>query len=334
MNGNNNRVLNEDELREWDSLLTSSPQSTVFHKSIWLTTCGKLSNKKVLIMGEFEDDSLIGGCPLFIKNFPAFKVAYGSEKMTPYGGFILRHSESTKVREREKTSFSAFASMSDGISNIKFDHITIINSPALQDIRPFIERGWNPILYYTYILSLKGDIERDISKNVRRTMRKAQKENITIKKYYDKNIYWDLNMETYKRQGTIPPFSKEYLHGLLEMIMQNNLGEMWIAETDTGEPASAEVLVWDENMAYRWSAASDTKFLDTGAVSLLMFSVFLDLKERNFGMINLLGGNVPKISKFISSFNPSLVPYFGIMNSSPRYRLVSQLLNMKRLILK
>lgn len=328
------RTLNDDELNEWDELLTTSSHSTVFHRSIWLTTCAKLSNKKLIIVGEFRDDCMIGGCPLFIENFPILSVAYCPEKLTPYGGFILQDIESTKVREKEKVSLSAFTSISDNLNNKKFDHIQIINSPALQDIRPFIERGWNPILYYSYILSLKGDVEKNISKNVRRTIKKAQRENITIKKNYDKNLYWNLNVETYKRQGTTPPFSKEYLFGLLEMIQENNLGEMWIAETDTGEIASAEILVWDENMAYRWSAASNNKFLNTGAVSLLMFNIFLDLKEREFGMINLLGGNVSKISKFISSFNPSLVPYFGITNSSKRYRLVRQLRNMKRYVLK
>ena len=40
-----------------------------------------------------------------------------------------------------------------------------------------------------------------------------------------------------------------------------------IAETPSGEVASAEIVIWDNKRAYRWSAASHTNFKDTGAIS-------------------------------------------------------------------
>ena len=78
------------------------------------------------------------------------------------------------------------------------------------------------------------------------------------------------------------------------------------------EAAAAEVITWDNHMAHRWSAASNFDYKDTGATSLLLFEIFLDLQEKGFDRINLMAGNTPHLSMFISSFNPELVPYYSV----------------------
>ena len=326
------RILKEDEYNKWEDLVNRSRQSTVFHKSIWITTCAKLLNKTNLIFGFFQNEVLIGGCHFFVNKSITLKTASTNLSLTPYGGFILQPSGSIKVRDEERRLTSVCGSISKEILKMKFDDIKIINSPFILDIRPFIWNGWIPNIYYTYILPLTGEIGKNISKDVRWTIRKAEKEGITVKKVYDPDIYWDLNVDTYKKQGRTPPFSKQYLRGMMDMIIENKLGEMWIAKTDTGETASAEFLTWDEHMAHRWSAASSAKFKDTGATSLLLFEIFRDLQQGGFVKINLMAGNTPNLTMFISSFNPLLVPYFGLKRSSMKYHLCSQMLKFKMLI--
>ena len=192
------RILNEDEYNKWEDLVDRSRQSTVFHKSIWITTCSKLLNKTTLIFGFFQNDVLVGGCHFFVNRSIALNTASTNLSLTPYGGFILQPSESINVRDKERRYSSVCGSISHEIIKMKFDNITIINSPAIQDIRPFIWNGWSPNIYYTYILPLTSKIEKNISKDVRWTIRKAEKEGITVKKVYDPDIYWDLNEDSYK----------------------------------------------------------------------------------------------------------------------------------------
>lgn len=40
-----------------------------------------------------------------------------------------------------------------------------------------------------------------------------------------------------------------------------------------------------------------------------------DLKSRDFKEINLMAANTPHLTKFISSFNPVLVPYYKVEKS-------------------
>jgi hypothetical protein len=326
MDESETRILHEDEYDKWDDLISNSMQSSVFHKAVWINTSAKLLNKKVLIFANFKNDTLTGGCHLFVDRFPSIS-AISNLILSPYGGFILR-------RDQEKNTFSICKSISKEIAKCNFSHINIINSPALKDVRPFTWSGWRPDLYYTYIFPLTGDIDKRILKNARWSIRKARKEGIRSKKRYDFDSYWNLNVDTYRKQGKIPPFTREYLKGMTDMIINNKLGEMHIAETETGENAAAEFVIWDEHMVHDWSAASNPKFYQTEAPSLLLFEILENLQQRGFKNINLMMGNMPNLTSFASRFNPSLVPYFGVSRTSKKYQILKHALKFKSLVLR
>jgi hypothetical protein len=247
--------------------------------------------------------------------------------MTPYGGVVLAQSPSSKVREREQIFRNIVKSLFDAFDNEHFDHIQITNSPDFVDARPFIWNGWDSKIHYAYYFNLENDIEKSISKKVRNSIRKAIKNNIAIKRLNDYSIFYKLFSMTFKRQNLKLPVTKEFLEKMIDLLKTKNAGEMWIAETSSGEVASAEIVIWDTKRAYRWSAASHANFKDTGATSLLLYEIFQDLKNRGFKEINLMAANTPHLAKFISSFNPKLVPYFAVVKSSVKYKVATSVYN-------
>jgi len=324
------RELKKNEYEMWDALVENSHHGTIFHSSDWITTCSELLNKKLKIFGCFENEDLVGGCSLYVYKSKFFKTASSTIGMTPYGGFVLAQSSSTKVREQEQTYSNIIKSLCNAFDNKHFDHIQITNSPDFIDVRPFIWNGWGDRIMYAYYLNLDTDIEKNISKNVRRSIRKAIKNNITIKKLNSPSIYYELFSMTFKRQNLNPPVTKEFLVKIIDLLKTKNAGEMWIAETPSGDVASAEIVIWDNKRAYRWSAASHTDFKDTGATSLLLYEIFQDLKKKGFKEINLMAANTPQLTKFISSFNPKLVPYFAVEDSSVKYKVVKNVYDVMR----
>ena len=140
-------------------------------------------------------------------------------------------------------------------------------SPQVTDIRPYTWQGWSEFVKYCYIFPLSGNIIENMSKKVRWSVNKAINQGIVAKQKWDKDIYWNLILNTYHKQGTLPPFSQKLLFSLIDKIQENQWGEMWIAETTSGEIAAAEINIWDHQMAYRWSAASNDHYKDTGAPS-------------------------------------------------------------------
>jgi len=307
------RTMKPDDYPLWDELVDKSLYGTIFHTSQWQIIAGNDSKDKTEFFGAFSQNRLIGGCVIHfnhIHNF--FSIATTNLPLTPYGGVVINQCESTKIREKEKVEAEIIHSLVASIKQRKPHSISLTMSPHIIDIRPYIWDGWKETVRYCYILPLTDNIEDSFSQAVRRSVKKAKKSGIVIKRKFDKKLYWDLTLDTYNKQGKQPPFSKKLLFAFIDYIQIKNCGEMWIAETSSGEVASAEIFIWDNKMAYRWSAASNDQYKELGATSFILFEMMIYLKEKGFKNINLMAANTPHLAKFISSFNPELIPYYSV----------------------
>ena len=314
------KELTSEELTAWDRLVTASPQGTVFHTSNWLFRTASSLNKMPVILGCYEDEELIGGCPLLLPGSRGLlRTASSAALLAPYGGIVIGSIESTKRREQELHNNKVIAAICDYIAQRRFDHIELVNSPGLEDIRWFTQNGWDVKVYYTYALPIDGDVSNRISKNARRSINRAAKQGVTVARHFDPEVYWNLTVNTFGKQNSRPPFSKKHLLSMLDMIREKDLGEMWVARTSSGEIAAAEVVIYDTKTVHRWSAASAEEHLNTGATSLLLSEIIAHSVERNYPSINLMAGNMAHLSAFIASFNPDLVPYYSVASSGIGY---------------
>ncbi len=317
------KILEKEEYPLWDDLVELSPYGTIFHRSQWITAAMNQSSVNTEIFGAYLQDELIGGCAIHSqKIINLFTLFTSTFPLTPYGGFIIQPHESSKVREREKYQNLIIEALINAFEQRRPHYIDLTMSPQFIDIRPFIWRNWQEKIKYCYIFRLSENISEKVSKNVRRSINKAKKLGIITKREWDKDIYWTLTLNTYKKQGIQPPFSQKLLFSLMDVIQENQWGEMWIAETPSGEAVSSEIVIWDNKMAYRWSAASHDQYNNTGAPSLLLYDIMKHLLERNFHQFNLMAGNTPHLAKFISSFNPELVPYYSIINTRGLFKIM------------
>jgi hypothetical protein len=326
------RTLKSDEYPLWDDLVEVSPHGTIFHASPWLVTAGHEAGFKTELLGAFYRNHLVGGCAIHSYRVAGFFTTVKSTMpLTPYGGIIMQPHESTKIREREKDEWMIIQSLLSGIQGKRPGFISLTMSPQVIDVRPYIWQGWEDIIRYCYIFPISGTtLEQHISKNARRSIKKAEKSGIVVKQKWDKDTYWDLALNTYRKQGLRPPFSQKLLFSLIEKIQDAQWGDMWIAETASGEAASAEILIWDHHMAYRLSAASHENYNDTGSTSLLLFEIMTYLQKKGVGKYNMMAANTPHLAQFIASFNPELVPYYSVQKARGILKILSTLSSIVR----
>lgn len=307
------RELSISDLSQWDRLVEQSPHGTIFHKTAWLYTCAEFTGKKLRIFGCFRDNMLVGGCSLLIgKKWGVFSYAESNSGFTPYGGFVLASFPTTSVHKQETFSRQVIKSLLDYIEKEHYISIVLWNSPEFLDIRPFIAHGWRSHLQYTYDFDLEVNIESHIDTRLKKTIRRGEKEQFIFEPSSDTSKFYSLLCETYARKNLKPAASKRFITDVFSFIKEQNCGEMVVAKTPEGEIACAEIVVWDSKKAYRWAAASDARFLDSGAPSLLMFTLLKRMQERSVKKINLMGANTPQLSRFIARFNPTLIPYYQI----------------------
>ena len=307
------REISRGDLSQWDELVSQSPHGTIFHKTAWLNACADYYRKTPKIFGCFSNDTLVGGCSLLIgKKWGLFPFAESNSGFTPYGGFVLSSFPTKSVHKQETVSSQIIESLIDCIKKEHYISIVVWNSPEFLDIRPFIARGWRSQVRYAYYFDLGLNIESHIDTKLKKTIRRAEKEQFIVEPVSDVSKFYSLLCETYARKNLKPAASKRLIMDVYSFIRNQNCGEMVVAKTSDGEIACAEIVIWDNRIAYRWAAASDTRFLNTGGSSLLLLYILKRLQERGIPKVNLMSGNTPQLSRFISKFNPILVPYYQI----------------------
>lgn len=316
------RILTEPEYSQWDQFVEQSVQGTVFHSSSWITPAAKMLQFDPVIIGVFDTTQIIGGCSFFRKEiFPFFKIGTNDITLTSYGGIVTENKKSNNVREYETRYHEIISLILEKIRTLNLTNVKLTNGPELVDIRTFTRNGWKETVHYSYIFPLSGPVEEHLSKKIRWSINKAGKAGIVVSQKWDKDLYWDLTLNTYSRQGKQSPFSRELLFSFLETIENTRCGEMWVAETASGQGAAAEIFIWDPHMAYRWLAASHTDYRETEAPTFLLVEVMKHLQEKGHKKFNMMAANTPQLAKFVSSFNPGLVPYYSVQKIQGIYRI-------------
>jgi len=318
--------LGEDEYKYWDELVEKSVHGTVFHRSSWLTACSALLGKRLKIFGCLERGKLVGGCSLFIYPVkPLLKLASSACAMTPYGGMVLSECNGRTVRQQEEKRRQVVSSICRLISTQGFQAVNLVNSPDFIDVRPFTWNGWQSRVRYTYFLHLSDELI--VPPKVMWRINRAIKDGFVVRRSDDIEGYCRLFRMTYLRQGLEPPVSEVFLMQLFHLAKSELCGGMWVAETDSGEMASAEISLWDKRRAYAWSAASHTELRRSGAPSLLVYELVKDLRERGFREYDQMCANTPQLASFISGFNPQLVPYYAVQKFATGFLSASQILS-------
>lgn len=311
------RVLEKTEYSIWDELVDNSPQGTIFHTSDWLGICGESFGIEPKIFGCFNDkDELIGGCSLFVqKNKGIFKTANSICTMTPYGGFVIGPSNSTKTRKIEQDYFLCINNLVESIQNEKYFSINLTNSPDLLDVRPLTWNRWMSRVLYTYYLDLNSFDLANTSRNLKRDVRRAVESGITIQNIRNAEIHNTLFQKTFERQNLLPPADYLFFNKAVEQVKRNGLGDMWVAKNQSGEIIESQIWLWDRKRAYIWSVASDPKYRKSGVNVFSFYTILQELDSSNITEVNMMQGNIPSLAEFATKFNPKLIPYYSLERS-------------------
>jgi hypothetical protein len=312
------------DLIKWDELVASSRHGTIFNSVDWLNIYKDTMNRQIKIFGCVENDTLVGGCPLFISDHKFYRIASSVAEMMPYGGVVLSESPRDSVRNRELWNREIIKCLTDAIDKEKCHLVTLTNAPEFEDIRPFTWNGWDGQVLYTYYMDLK-EYPDNRRKGLRKKIRRTEGNGIRTKKINDVSVFYGLFLDTFARQNLKPPCTQEYFEHIIGNKAKKPLGEMWVAELPTGEPVATEIILKDNKRVYRWAAASRNDHINVSAAALLLDEIFHDLIWQDYSEIYLSCGNTPQFAQFISQFSPMLAPYYSVRKISPGLNFIKEL---------
>ena len=201
-------LLRQEDYKEWDRFIKSSPDSTIFHTIGWKRvieeTFGYKSNYLILKNSEGE---IVGVSPAFlIKKF--FKKAIVSQPFFEYGGSIVK-----KGFEEGYRDILNFYKKQAREKKVKYIEIKTIPSSSDKYDKYFMKAEFKKQFQaFDFFIDIKGkDFEKDIwfklftaKSRVRNSVKKAIKNGVKIVEKNDFELYYDIYLKTIERLGSLP----------------------------------------------------------------------------------------------------------------------------------
>lgn len=179
---------------------------------------------------------------------------------------------------------------------------------------PFYWKGFTQTTRYTYIIDDLTDLDRvweGMKSNIRNKIRKAEKSGIKVVRTDDVETFLDLNELTFKRQGLLLPFSRDFIRRLNSACVKKNARKIYVTYGPDGRPQTGLFCVSDGRATYNLLQGGDPKLRNSGANALAMWESIKDASEVS-ETYDFEGSMIEPIEEFFHSFGAIQKPYFEI----------------------
>lgn len=299
-------LLSADELPEWDALVQSSPQCSVFLKSWW----PKATCDPVRVLGYYEGGQLIAGIPLHYEYKAGLRICK-LPKLTQTWGVVMAQLPGKKVTAdgRETEILDAFAAR---LANERL--FVQAFHPSSQNWLPFYWRGFTQTTHYTYVLDDLESMDKlwNGLAQVRRTnIRKARKLGLIVKECSPEVVY-QAAKATFDNQGKQCPYQLEYLRRLYDAARAHDAGVCMAAEDPGGKVHAAGLFVWDKQRGYHIAGGHDPSLGSSGGSVLLVWHL-LEFAAAHTAVFDFEGSMHKQIETSFRSYGATRVPYNRIV---------------------
>ena len=284
----------------------------IFFKDWWLDSVTNPSEWDVVMIK--KDNRTIAVFPYFKVKRHGFTFIL-QPKLTQFSGPWIKYPENMKYHSKLSYEKKIFNEIIDKLP--KFDYMNVNFHHSIENWLPFYWRGFLQTTRYTYVIDNLGNTDKiysNFQSNIKSDIKKAEKI-IRITPSDNLQKFYELNSNSFKRQGIDLNYSYEYLRRMDNIQKANNSRRMTFAVDDKGNVHSAIYVVWDKNSTYYLMSGTDPEFRSSGATSLLLWESiqFASTVTKKF---DFEGSMIEPIEKFFKGFGAVQKPYFNISKTN------------------
>jgi len=305
-----------DRKNRYRKLCLEEPGIPIFCRDWWLdAVCGENSWDVVLFE---KGDRIIGSMPFYVLKRLGFTFLIQPPLTQTLGPWI--RPSTVKYVKRLGYQKRVMQGLIDQLP--EYDQFKMNFHHDVDNWLPFYWHGFQQTTRYTYQLSgldnEKG-LWQGLSESTRREIRKATKRfKLKIRNDLGLDTLWELNRETFGRQGMQVPYTRELVGRLDSACKQQDCRQIWIAEDAQNRYHAAIYVVWDENSAYYLMGGSNPSTRNSGAFSLIIWQAIQQAATVT-KQFDFEGSMIESVERFFRGFGARQTPYFRITktNSKP-----------------
>ncbi|MBH20101.1 MAG: methicillin resistance protein, partial [Crocinitomicaceae bacterium] len=271
----------------------------IFFQPWWLDSTAGKNNWGVAIYE--KSNEVFGVLPFFFKNKAIFKflgLPIFSQHLGPWLIYPKGQKNNTKLAfEKEVLTNLINLLPKANVSVLKAHH-------SIQNILPFVWKGFDSTVKYTYllkdILNNEAGLLENLSSGTRKNIKKAQKI-VEVIESEDASELFGLIQKTFNRQRMKVPFNEAQLLNLYNSCIEKNSCKILLAKDKQNNIHSGILLIWNNKTVYYLMGGSNPNFRNSEAMSLVMWESikFASSFAKEF---DFEGTMVESIERFIRGF--------------------------------
>ena len=203
---------------------------------------------------------------------------------------------------------------------------------SVPDLRPFLAKGWQPSLSYTYVVplvDLAAQWER-VDQNLRRLIRRCEKEGVTYREDERLRRLFRLHLQTHQRKGAPLYLPEPAFRTYFEQVRASGLARLGHAVFEGKVIASQLMLTGPGGVAHTVCAGADEDYLRMGASAFLRWRSFESLAQAGYRANDLTDAALNPVTRFKSQLGGNLTATLSVSRTgSLLYRLESTARRLK-----
>ncbi len=325
-------IVDEKDLGLWDDYISRSEGGTIFHRLDWLKAAADQSNTQLIPVAVSKGEDLVCLMPFFYKKKYGLKILLSPPNRcyVSYLGPVMNIISSNRYKYEW-----TYISILDEIIHfaerqIGFDYFRIIHPTAIQDMRPYVWKGYSFTPKYTYMFDLSGGHDKiysEFNHAARKGLRKAANNgNISISR--GQNHAYDVLSLAEKRsydQNIQFRVHEEYFKKLMDSSFAINIEST--AVMYNGNVIAGSIDLIDGNNVYAWIGAFNKEEGISGVGELVLWEKIKDFHKRGYKTFDIVDANIIRLCKHKSKYGADLVSYFEVYKTSLKGKIALGLMN-------
>ena len=301
------------EKEKYIAYCQNNPDIPIFYNHWWLDAVSGNGHWKALIATD-KNGKAQGVWPLYMEK----KFGQSIIKMptiTPYlGPHIKEPSHLTKLNSIYSHNRKTLNQLIEQIPD--FLYFNVMCHPSFKQLLPLKWKAYKQTNELSYVIEDIRDTKKvyaDFASSLRNKITKAEKI-LTIEKTEILEPLVSLIDKTFSKQNLTNKISLSFLQKLTKAIKENG-GDYMIIYAKKGDAYIAgNLIVLDKTTAYNLLAGADPKFLNEGAVPLVLWNAISSCSDK-VKQFDFEGGLIQPIEIFFRSFGAQQLHYFRFIKT-------------------
>ena len=282
----------------------------LFSQYYWLdAVCGS-NNWDVIVV---EENNKVLGTLAYYLNSVDNEIEIRKAPLTQNNGIIYYYPEGLKYDRILAFEYKVADAIIDKLEELNIKRFRQYFHHSFTNWLPFYWRGYSQSTRYTYVIEETSNFDnvyKNFNGNIRNYVRKAEKI-VKVQSDMSPEDFYELNEQTYVRQGINIPYSFELFNKLYENLIENKCVKILYAIDEKENIHSAALFAYDAKSVYYLMSGSVEEFRDSQSLTLLIHEG-IKLANKLGKSFDFEGSMKKNIERFFRQFGAEQKQYFDI----------------------